>query len=495
MAISETGLSVQTYEELLDDIEQSEQENVSDTIDIDEDTILGQLNMIFAAQLALANQGIQDVYDGRKISVAEGIVLDDAVSWRGITRQGAVATAGEQWFVGKDGTVLSANSLVQNASSKENYTLDEALTITKGSAKELTFSLINAIDATTYTVTVDGNPYTFLSVTADEQDILTGIVAAVTAGTGITCVDNTDLTATITADDPDDTMIISVDSNIKIEDVTTAGQVTGTSTGAIAATANSVTTILTPTSGWLSTYNNVALIIGRAEETDAELRERAVQLSSASGRATVDSIISAVLAIDGVSNVAVNEWYVSEGVPRPSNSQPLGSIQVVVTGGTDTNEIAQVIWDTKPAGVEIWSVSGGTQESEVVSDINGNDQTVKFNRPTAVPMEVTVNYTVFDTELYGITDIEAADAIKAVVVEFGNSYSSGENVVPKEFLTSIFCAVGGLERVVVTVNAVTAGAGVETSDTPYANPPAEYSIASNEESTFLEANVTVFNDT
>ena len=96
MTLPTTGLSVDSYDDILASIIASEKELISASIEVNEDTLLGQLNMIMSARLALANEGLQDVYDQRNINVAEGKALDDLVSLIGIQRQAPAPTKGEQ---------------------------------------------------------------------------------------------------------------------------------------------------------------------------------------------------------------------------------------------------------------------------------------------------------------------------------------------------------------------------------------------------------------
>ena len=103
-------------------------------------------------------------------------------------------------------------------------------------------------------------------------------------------------------------MNISVDANLKVDEATSAGNITGINTGTISAPANSLTLILTPVAGWTSTNNPEALVLGREEEADAELRLRATGTASNTGKATPDAIETALLNVDGVSGVNIRTF-------------------------------------------------------------------------------------------------------------------------------------------------------------------------------------------
>ena len=321
MAISSTGLTIQTYEEVLDDIIRLEQENVSSTIDVSDDTALGQTNQIFAQRIALVNEGIQDIYDQRNLYTAEGKALDDNISWMGITRQGDSATAGEAYFTGDDGTIIPSGSFVHYPAIIENYTTDAVVVIAKGVARDLTFSVLTVLDTTLYSVSVQGVDYEFTSDSdATDLEIIAGLVAAINlpADPSFTATDHLDGTATVDSLSiggvTPANLIFDVSTDLQIDSVSTAGNITGVNTGPIAAPALTITDILSPVNGWQSISNPEALTIGRNEETDSELRIRAVTFRSASGKATVDAITSAILAIDGVSSTSVNNRKVSEAM-------------------------------------------------------------------------------------------------------------------------------------------------------------------------------------
>lgn len=459
MAIPLTGLSVQTSKEVLDSIISTEQQEVSSSIDTSSDTALGQLNQIMANQIESVNLLLQDIYDQRNILAAEGKALDDNVSWLGITRQGATPTKGEQYFKGNEGTTIPAGSFVQNTFTLESFTLDQATSLSKSACREITLGILQVLDSTLYTVSVQGIQYNYTSSgSATAQEIVTGLVTEITTPVGLTytATDNLDETFTISVTNFTD-VIIDNDDNLGVESVVSAGNVTCTVTGGIPAPQNTVTTILSPINGLKSTNNPEAYVIGRSEETDSELRNRAISFRSTAGKATVDSMVSALLQVDGVSSAAVNERFVSQG--DSGLGQPAGSLQIVVAGGTDDDEIAQTIWDTKPAGVQIWALNDSTYNSGTARDYYDELKTIEFNRPTNILMVVTVTYQVFDTGIYPENDQDAYDAIANAIVTFGNSLGAGEDVKPSEFEGVVYGAVSGIYNVFIQVNSSNGNAG------------------------------------
>lgn len=70
--------------------------------------------------------------------------------------------------------------------------------------------------------------------------------------------------------------------------------------GNIPCNANTVNTIVTTTAGWDTVNNPSAGIVGSDTETDAELRKRYKQFVNNNASGTIDSLVSAVLGLEGV---------------------------------------------------------------------------------------------------------------------------------------------------------------------------------------------------
>ncbi len=569
MALTTTGLETQTEQEVLDSIIASEQELVSPTINVDDDTSLGQVNQIMANQIALTNEGIQDVYDQRDINKAEGKALDDNVSWLGITRQSAAPTFGEVNFTGDDNTTIVAGSLVQNDSTGDNYSVDATFSISSIAARAFNFKVLTLATGT-YTVTIQGIDYDYAATvpTDTETIIIDALVALVDAVSGLSATTTgtgVDITAVVTVDANTD-ILAAVSSNQVISQVTSASIVTGVVTGSIPAPANTIVNILTPTGGWTSVNNPNQLTIGRAEETDAELRERAIGFTASTGTATVRAISSAVLQETGVASVAINEQFVSLGVGDttvevtvgdsgqtyeieldgdftanitsadavPANialqlvnningqssefytatdnvdgtltiaapklykvdvvlsvtgsaemefdeGQHAGSIQLVIAGGSIPDDIAQTIYDTKPAGVEVWALPGGTLTSGTAEQYNGEPVTIEWNSPLSITMTtVTITFDIWDASLYPEDEDDAFSAIRESITTAGNSLGAGADVFAAELEFAVYAAVSGISNVVIEI---VSGNGNSSSTVPAVG----VSIASDEEALFINS--------
>lgn len=143
----------------------------------------------------------------------------------------------------------------------------------------------------------------------------------------------------------------------------------------------SFTTIKNPTFGWDTVTNNTAMVPGAARETDEQLRLRRRGSVSIYGRNVIDAIRAAILNLDGVAEVTLQNNTTNTPL---ANGLPAHSVHAVVVGGNDAS-IAQVLWARATAGV---NYAGTTAVS--VTDANGQVQPVKFSRPTLVRTRVRV---------------------------------------------------------------------------------------------------------
>lgn len=113
--------------------------------------------------------------------------------------------------------------------------------------------------------------------------------------------------------------------------------------GAIDCPQNTLTTIITTTAGWDSINNPSDGVIGDNVETDAELRTRYKQFVDNNASGTINSLKSAVLAVDGVLDC--------DGIENPSGSAvTIGGYTVnantyalSVLGGANS-DIAAAMW-------------------------------------------------------------------------------------------------------------------------------------------------------
>lgn len=198
------------------------------------------------------------------------------------------------------------------------------------------------------------------------------------------------------------------------------GQITVTATcqvdGAIAAGVGTLTTIATPTRGWATVTNLSVATEGAPVETDAELRIRQRTSTALPSRSIGDGLVGAVLALTGVARAKL---YDNDTDLTDANGIPPHTITLVVDGG-DATTIAQTILTRKGPGCGTYGTT-----TETVNDAYGMPRIIKFSRPGAVPINVSVSI----KALSGYTSAIGASLISQIV-DYINGLDIGEDVYP-----------------------------------------------------------------
>lgn len=185
--------------------------------------------------------------------------------------------------------------------------------------------------------------------------------------------------------------------------------------GARAASAGTVTRILTPTVGWQSVTNPTPATPGQPVESDAELRARQEITPAINAYTVLTGLAAAIKALPGVIYGVV---YENDTASADANGLPAHSIACVVKGGVAL-DIATTIYNKKGPGV----ATHGTTVVPV-ADVSGAVRDVKFFIPTEKPVKVTLTMVAGSSYTTSI-----ADAVKQAVVAYINAMDIGEDLV------------------------------------------------------------------
>lgn len=205
---------------------------------------------------------------------------------------------------------------------------------------------------------------------------------------------------------------------------------------------------------------------GRNEgETDEELRER-IQSAEHFGYATFDGMLTYLRdKMGGGVSMRVNEEDVeTEGIPAHSFV-----VYIPETATARPDEVAQHIWNCKPAGIKASGESSGTAK-----DAAGMRHEVRFSRigKTEFHARITV------TE-YGEEELpeDYAEQIRAAVAEWAvTEYTPGKDIIPQRLTVPVY-RVEGIENVHVEISTdggeTWSGARKPVPEGSYAYLPAE----------------------
>lgn len=200
--------------------------------------------------------------------------------------------------------------------------------------------------------------------------------------------------------------------------IPTAGFIDVTATaenqGAIAAAANTINIIQTPTLGWQTVNNAAVAVIGAPVESDAALRQRQTLSTALPSQTLLAGIVGAVASQLGVTAVTA---YENDSNTTDSNGLPPHSIALVVTGGVAA-DIANAILVKKTPGAYTYGTT-----SVSIPDQFGITTVIRYFIPTPVPIKVQVNI----TALFGYAG-SWGDALKQAVSDYINALGAGQSV-------------------------------------------------------------------
>lgn len=197
---------------------------------------------------------------------------------------------------------------------------------------------------------------------------------------------------------------------------------------------NTITTIdpSSAKSGWTSVNNPDVGITGVSYESDPSLRARRDKTTVSKGTSTTEAIYSALSDLD-LDYVRIRD----NDTGAPINSQPAGTIFVVVDGGT-LNDIARRIYDNKTGGVPTY----GTQ-AVTIKDSKGYPHVVNFSRSSAQTIYVTGTFRRMAGSNLASNDV--ITTLQAAAMNYINSLQPGSPVVWSYLFNPLVTSTPGIE--------------------------------------------------
>ncbi len=415
-------------------------------VNTDSEAVFGILAGIFSDREYQLWELTEEVYLAMYPNSAEGFSLDGVAQMTGIVRLVATQTLVTGALLGDEGTLVIGGKQASVSNTGEVFALTQDTEITKDVVIRSVSTPTDGLTGATYEVEIDG---TTKSVVANVDvpnvptltEVVTEMIAKFGAITGITLTAiNGGDSLVITSDDFETTFQFDVITNWGIDTIEAPGFFEAVNTGVVIALTGTLTVIETPVSGWTSVTNYEDGNVGRAVETDAELRLRRRESLSLIGAGTVEAIRAHLLQdVDDVVGVKINE---NRTDTTDGDGLPPHSFEAVISGGTDL-DIAEKIWEIKPAGIE---THGSTTQN--ITDSQGDTQAIKFSRPTTQYAYLRVTLTKYAEEEYPA----GGDAqVAANLLAFGNTLDIGDDILVQRFLTPIF-EVSGISSAVIEVD-------------------------------------------
>ena len=495
--IGSTGFKPKTLVEIRQELDASHTTTFGSGVDLSPEGPLGEHVALSSKRDADLWEGAQEIYTSRDPDTASGSALDEICAETGIARLSPTQARCDGvilWSQMTVATTVPAGSRAKSATAPATYSLESDVTgsgVTTGPFKGLKLRLSSPfVDGDTvelicgsmtarlqYVASVHGTVANFL------EAFYVPVVKANIADSGASYefTGNQHYVKIVFATPTAVTSALSLELNSNSQQGQ-IGAFIADDYGARAVPALTLDSIATPVTGWLGVEQPASGTDGTDTETDTALRIRRLR-GMRSGTATEDAILQAVYRVTGVSKVLVTS---NRTMSTDSESRPPKSFEVTVVGGSDSL-VAQAIWNTAPAGIEIYGnfPTTPTDMRPIAIGKDGLAKRVNFSRP--VPkfawVEVTVN--AYNPEETTPSDIESA--IKDAIVSWATANMGlGDNMIIQKFYGPIYTSVPGIQSVTLRM-ALTASAG----DTPTYATTSPLAIASREFASFALGQVKV----
>lgn len=434
--ITENGFELKRLDVIMEEVHSDLSEGFGFNTRLQDSSFLDVLVTTFCNQIADLWETAQDSYYAKFPTTAEGVNLDNAMQFGGVTRQSARQTTYPLHCTGVDGTEVETDAIVgSNTNPQIELSPVSAFTISRENCNALSIKLA-VVGTDAYTVTFGENPYSY-TPTAEQTEIevLNGIKAAITE-TGYTItVDEENALLVISDDTKSRSNNISLSDNLTTESVTTVASFNTADYGKITIPDGLITEFVSNTAGFDAVTNMLSPTYGCDAETDIEARSSYVLKSALRSNTMIDSIVSELY--DNVSGVESASGYENDSNETDSNGIPPHSIEIVVEGGQDT-DIANSILNRKAGGI-------GTYGSTTVDVVGkyGDTIAIKFSRPEYI-------YTWLKVKLHGKSSEIASNyekLSKSSIMDFVDGLVAGTDLLTQKLIEGIYSEVAGVNYV------------------------------------------------
>lgn len=449
--LTATGFLRPSYDEIRRRIESSLKVSFGAGIDL---TAPGPFGQFVASEAKWINDLMelaQEFHTSRDPDGASGVSLDEVCSDTGIYRLPATAArVGDMVLWGSYGVAftLPLGSEVKSSVQPMAYSLESDVDFGAGPFRAVRLTLGTISTSDVVSITLDGVAYTHTVIGGESKsDVITALANTINMGVfaGAASLEAVSATSYLRVEHSS-FALSAYSTHLTPREEAHSGAVVADSVGVQAVPANTLDTILTPVSGWLSIEQPAAGQDGTDVESDSSLRIRRMA-GLRSGTGTITAITEALYRITGVSrvNVAENETDMTDVDGRPPHS-----VEAVVTGGNSA-DICQSLYSTVAGGIQTFG-----NKYEDIMGLDGKLHRTYYSEPVALYAWVEVEITATDPDGAPATGYEAA--IAAAIEAYGNdNFDAGDNFILQKMYAPIY-SVPGIYSVIVKT-AITATEG------------------------------------
>lgn len=420
-------------------------------IDTSAASVFGQIIGILSERFSDLWEVLEALYYSQYPASAEGVALDNAVSLSGFLRRKASKTKAPAVIItekqpaapgtGEILLTVPSGKIASIADTGVLFEIDADYSVKDTEQLRSVVEVVSASSGVKYSVTINASTFDYTAGGGDDEiAIAAALVLAISGGPEpVAVVDSLDGTFLMRSDNDDRDLVYSIvvtdddtGARIKVAEYGSPAIFYAQNPGAVEVVTGTLTVIETPVTDWDGVTNIISGVTGADPETDSELRARRERDLKIIGAGTVESIRARILQeVTSVTQVFVKENRTS--IDYTPTGLPPHSINVIVDGGDD-DEIAQKIWETKPAGIQTY----GSESGDAV-DSEGVIQTMYFDRPETRFVYMRVTLTLNPEQNFPSNGVET---VKANIEEFGNALQVGDNLIIQSFFGPIFDVPG-----------------------------------------------------
>lgn len=435
--ISDQGFAIKRMTEILSDLRAEatslfqDMVQPGDQVDTSNSSALGRLIALVSPSLADLWEVAQADYQAFDPNSATGIALDNLVALGGITRQEQTFTTASVLVSGDNGTLIPIGNTVSSTTTVNQFKTTTPIALSPSSASGVTLAVSSVQNSALYSInysnTTTTNTVNFTSdASATVAEILTGLLTVINSAHPSLNGSIVGNNLVIDRDDIFQTVSFSVSSNLSFTKIRAIGEVVSDTAGVSEQEVGTINTILTPVLGWDSVTNPLPAISGKDRETDEQLRLRFRNGKFEKATNTIDSIYSALINLNGVTEVTI---YENDSGSTDINGVPGHSFLPIVVGGLST-DIASAIWQNKPIGILSY---GNTTVTVNDNQSPPFPHAVSFSRPVPVVIYITMDLTT-DPDF----PANGEDQIRTALIDyFSENFGTGDDVIYSRLYTAI----------------------------------------------------------
>lgn len=470
--LTSTGFAIKTLAVIKDEIDAALKAALGKQINTLPEGVYGQLIGIYAERESLVWELAEAVYNSQYPDTAEGVSLDNVGALTGVARLPAQPSLIETQALFGTATTLvpKGTTFSVDGSPNDKFDTDADVTLVAGVDE------VQNIDFGSSTPTSGVFKLTYRGETTADinwDDVAADVQVALRALDGLSEVTvagtfPADFVVTFAGADgkqeqpllgyADNTLDDGAPVTITITE-TTPGEYQGTvictaqATGPTVANAFTLTVIDTPVAGLDSAFNAEDAILGRDIESDAAFRSRRQTELQISRAGPTEAIRANVLDLnDDESKNPLDSVTIIENITGTvdAGGRPGKSFEVFAFERgfltTRDQEIAQAIFESKPAGIE----SHG-DVSKTVIDSQGFSHTIKFSRPVEVDI-----YEILDLTTTSDYPTDGDNQVEALMVTWGNGLGVGQDIIVIPDLVGQLTTIPGITDVTVKIGTAVA---------------------------------------